>query len=190
MGETNRAYDRFLSPGTNFDRLQFFSDAVLAIAVTLLVIDIAVPTIANGPSVTQAQLDPKLWNALGAEFSQFLAYGRSFAVIASDWATHHRKFAPLRRFDGRLMSMNLLLRFVLWPHIYGHHFLDERVDIGMYRYVRRHLLTVRIVFLLSVSVGFAFGAVWSLYSWITLVPNNIIVGRYEPRPMGKKRLPL
>lgn len=113
MGETNRAHDRFLSHGTNSDRLQFFSDAVFAIAMTLLVIDIAVPTIANGPSVTQAQLDPRLWNALGAEFSQFLAYGLSFAVIASNWATHHRKFALLRRFDDRLMSMNLLLLFFI-----------------------------------------------------------------------------
>ena len=47
-----------------------------------------------------------------------------------------------------------------------------------------------IVFLLSIPVRFAFGAVWSLYSGIDLGPNNIIVGRYEPRPMGKKSLPL
>jgi len=49
---------------------------------------------------------------------------------------------------------------------------------------------VPIVFLLSIPVRFAFGAVWSLYSGIDLGPNNIIVGRYEPRPMGKKSLPL
>ncbi|MHC5797386.1 TMEM175 family protein [Lacisediminihabitans sp. FW035] len=227
MGDTNRAYDRFLGNGTNSDRLQFFSDAVFAIAMTLLVIDITVPTIANGPSVTQAQLDPKVWNALGAEFSQFLAYALSFAVIASNWATHHRKFALIRRFDGRLMSLNLLLlffiaflpfptsliseygssmpavilyagnvailsllQFSLWSYAHRHHFLDERVDLGMYRYVRRNLLPVPTVFLLSIPVGIAFGAVWSLYSWILLVPINIIVGRYEPRRRGKKRLPL
>lgn len=223
MGETNRAYDRFLSHGTDSDRLQFFSDAVFAIAMTLLVIDITVPTIANGPSVTQAQLDPKLWKALGGEFSQFLAYGLSFAVIASNWATHHRKFALIRRFDGRLVSMNLLLlffiaflpfptsliseygssmpavvlygsnvailsllQFGLWSYAYRQHFLDERVEIGMYRYVRRNLIPVPTVFLLSIPVGLAFGAVWSLYSWIALVPINMIVGGYEPRQPGKK----
>lgn len=218
MGDTNRAYDRFLSHGTNTDRLQFFSDAVFAIAMTLLVIDITVPTIANGPTVTQATLDPKLWRALGDKVPQFLAYGLSFILIATNWVTHHRKFVLMRRFDGRLVSINLLLlffiaflpfptsliseygasmpavifyagnvailsllQFALWSYAYRHGFLDNKVKVGLYRYVRRNVLTTPVVFLLSIPVGLVFGAQWSLYFWFVLLPLNVIVGRYEPR---------
>ncbi|CAN5292489.1 TMEM175 family protein [soil metagenome] len=227
MGETNRAYDRVLRYGSNSDRVQFFSDAVFAIAMTLLVIDITVPVLGNGPSVTQATMDPKLWKALGEEFPQFLAYGLSFAVIGASWAGHHRMFALMRRFDGTLVSMNLLLlffiafvpfptsllsqygstmpavvlyagnvavisllQFGLLAYSYRRGYLDERVDLGLYRYVRRNLLTTPAIFLLSIPIGFVFGAALALYFWIALLPLNIIVGRYEPRVIPKKPIAL
>jgi uncharacterized membrane protein len=107
MEESNRAHDRFLRYGSNSDRLQFFRDAVFVIAVTLLLID-------NGPSVTQAALEPKLRNALSDEFPQFLAYGLSFAGIGASRAGHYRMFALLHRFDGTLVSMNLLLFLIVF----------------------------------------------------------------------------
>ncbi len=111
MAGKNREYDQFLRTGTNTDRLQFFSDAVFAIAMTLLVIDISVPTIAN--SVSDAHLDGALWKAIGDQWQQFLAYAISFWVIAVNWAGHHRKFKVTRKFDANLVTINLCLLFFI-----------------------------------------------------------------------------
>jgi uncharacterized membrane protein len=216
VGEKNRAYDRFLRTGTNSDRLQFFSDAVFAIAMTLLVIDIAVPTISK--SVSDARLDAELWRAIGDQWQQFLAYAISFWVIAVNWAGHHRKFAVTRKFDGNVVHLNLWLLFLiafvpyptsliseypgsmpaivlyavevsllsalqwwLWHYTFRKGYLDERVDLGMYRYVSRNFLTVPIVFLLSIPVGYAFGGLWAMYFWVLNWPLSAIIGNYESR---------
>jgi uncharacterized membrane protein len=111
MGEKNKEYERILQVRTNSDRLQFFSDAVFAIAMTLLVIDITVPTIAK--SVSDAQLDGALWHAIASQWQSFLAYAISFWLIAINWVGHHRKFTLMRQIDGRVVTLNLCLLFFI-----------------------------------------------------------------------------
>jgi uncharacterized membrane protein len=224
MGEKNRQYDLMLGRGSNSDRLQFFSDAVFAIAMTLLVIDITVPVVRNVASTTNAQLNAELWTAVGAQWPQFLAYAISFWIIGINWVAHHRKFTVTRRFDGRLITINLVLLFfiafvpyptsllseyggaipaivlytavvsiisllqtALWVYSYRHGLLDERVDLGMYRYIRRNSLVVPVVFLLSIPVGLLFGGVWAMFFWILNWPLSRIVGNYEPRAKDAAR---
>lgn len=79
-------------------RVETFSDAVLAIAITLLVLDIKVP----------AHLH-HLSHALGDEWPSYLAYATSFLTIGTVWVTHHAIFSPLRYVDATLMRLNLLL---------------------------------------------------------------------------------
>jgi uncharacterized membrane protein len=216
MGEKNRAYDDFLRKGSNTDRLQFFSDAVFAIAMTLLVIDIAVPTIST--SVSDAQLDGALWRAIGKEWESFLAYAISFWVIAVNWAGHHRKFRVTRQFDSKLVTINLALLFFIafvpyptsliseypgtmpsvvlyacevsiisglqwymWRYTFRHGFLDEKVTVGMYRYIARGFISVPLIFLLSIPIGYIFGGLWAMYFWILIWPLSVIVGRYESK---------
>ena len=57
------------------ERVIFFSDAVFAIAITLLVIDLRLPDLGN--DTTEAQLE----SALGAVAPRVFAYALSFAVI-------------------------------------------------------------------------------------------------------------
>jgi TMEM175 potassium channel family protein len=79
-----------------------FTDGVFAVAVTLLVFSIDVPT--GDHDITRRVLD--LWPDL-------LAYFLSFAVIARLWLAHHRFFATLERFDPWLLRLNLVfLAFV------------------------------------------------------------------------------
>ena len=84
------------------DRLVFFSDAVYAIAITLLVIDIRLP------AATGELGDRQLWGALLALWPKYLAYALSFWVIAGFWSRHHAKFSYVRRYDSRLILLNLL----------------------------------------------------------------------------------
>ena len=90
-----------------FERLTFFSDAVFAIAITILVLDIHLPS--GGDSANNAQL----FNMLIGLTPKFLAYFISFWVIGLYWISHHRKFLLKKRFDNTLPSLNLLLLIVI-----------------------------------------------------------------------------
>src|SRR3954462_24783 len=84
---------------TGYDRTVAFSDGVFAIAITLLVLSLDVPTLHHGE-----QLD----HALSGLSGNFVSYFIGFAVIGLFWAGHHAFFSILRGFDGRLMWLNLL----------------------------------------------------------------------------------
>ena len=81
----------------------FFSDAVYAIAITLLVIDLRVPDL-PGDASTQAIADALLQLA-----PRFYAFALSFAVIGMYWLTHWRRFQLIERVNQRLVVINLIL---------------------------------------------------------------------------------
>ncbi len=85
------------------ERLIFFSDAVFAIAITLLALDIRLPSLGEGLSNEQ------LLQALLALWPKYLSYAISFLVIGTFWMSHHRKFRFIVRYDGSLLLLNLLL---------------------------------------------------------------------------------
>jgi len=87
---------------TLLERLTFFSDAVFAIAITLLVIEIR-PPVLHGASETELQ------NALAALIPNYVGFVVSFFVIGRFWLGHHRLFGQLARADDRLTFANLLL---------------------------------------------------------------------------------
>lgn len=89
------------------DRVIFFSDAVFAIAITVLVLEIRVP---EGVDTADAQ---QLLILLGELWHKYLAYFISFWVIGLYWLSHHRKFLLIKRFDYRLLTLNLLLLMVI-----------------------------------------------------------------------------
>jgi uncharacterized membrane protein len=77
-----------------------FSDAVLAIAITLLVIDLRPPELAPGESLMRALL---------ADWQRYIALVSSFAIIGLVWIHHHRLFRLIVRADHTLLNINLLL---------------------------------------------------------------------------------
>ena len=85
------------------ERLVFFSDAVFAIAITLLVLEIKVP---DRESIGSASA---LTHALGALIPRFFAFFLSFLVVGFYWIQHHTMFRYIRRWDDRLIVINLLL---------------------------------------------------------------------------------
>jgi uncharacterized membrane protein len=79
------------------DRVGAFSDGVFAIAITLLVLNLDVPHVA----------DRDLGKALSDLGPDFVAYGIGFAVIGLFWYGHHKLFARLGRSSGRLVVVNM-----------------------------------------------------------------------------------
>ena len=97
----------------SLERLVFFSDAVIAIAMTLLAADLRVP-----------QLDPAaavrdLPSVLVAARPQIVSFAISFVVIGIYWLSHHRTFSYITRYDGRLAVLNLMFLFfiVIMPFV-------------------------------------------------------------------------
>ena len=84
------------------ERLVLFSDAVIAITITLLVLEIRLPEGFGEYS------DTELWAALVALAPRFLAYLISFGVIGVYWINHHGKFSRIVKSDGGLRWLNLL----------------------------------------------------------------------------------
>jgi uncharacterized membrane protein len=82
----------------NPERLVFFSDAVFAIAVTLLVLEI------RPPEDTR-----HLLHGLAALWPSYLSYAISFLLIGQVWANHHVKFDHIRSADRTVLFLNTLL---------------------------------------------------------------------------------
>ena len=80
------------------ERVIFFSDAVFAIAVTLLVLEIRPPTDTR-----------HLLHGLAALWPSYLAYAITFLLIGQVWANHHVMFDHLRRADRMVLFLNTLL---------------------------------------------------------------------------------
>jgi uncharacterized membrane protein len=85
------------------ERLIYFSDAVMAIAMTLLVVDLRLPETLE---VTATDVDLRV--VLADLGPRFLSVALSFMVIAVWWNGHHRLFRTLARSDGRIVLMNFV----------------------------------------------------------------------------------
>ena len=84
------------------ERLVYFSDAIFAIAITLLVLDIKVPEL--DPALARAGLSHQLL----ALIPRIFAYLVSFMVIGIYWEAHHRMFGFIKLCTRTLIWLNLL----------------------------------------------------------------------------------
>jgi uncharacterized membrane protein len=101
------------SNSRELDRLIFFSDAVFAIVMTLLVLDLRVPDV---PSDVATQEVPGLVFEL---WPKILSYVLSFLVIGLYWIGHHQTFRYVRSYDRTLLWLNLMfllsISFIPFP---------------------------------------------------------------------------
>jgi len=185
---------------TSLDRLQFFSDAVFAVAITLLALDIRLP-----PAAAELS-EPELQRALVGLWPKYFAYVLSFLTIGLFWLGHHRKFRLIRRYDGTLLRINLLLLMVVAFVPFVTSLLSEARNGTSVRFYAATMMTVailawatsawaahrgrltspdkdglRISPLESVAVASIFGlsilisfwsVEWAMLSWILIFPAN------------------
>src|SRR5215467_1223421 len=93
------------------ERIAFFSDAVFAIAITLMIIDIHPPILQRGDT------SAIVWRKLGEKLPEFLGLAVSFLLIGTAWMRHHQLFAYIAKPDAKLIFVNLCLLFtiILFP---------------------------------------------------------------------------
>jgi len=86
-------------------RIEAFSDGVIAIIITLMILEIKVPTIDS--SATSADI----WAKVHAMLNPFVAYLLSFVMVGVLWVNHHQFLRQLKHADRNLLWYNLHLLF-------------------------------------------------------------------------------
>ena len=129
---TGRSTPIYPRGSEEFARVLGFSDGVIAIAITLLVLNIDLPI----PSGVLAARQADIVALLAGRADQLLAFLVSFVILAYGWMGHHRLLANLERLDGPFLAWNFgyLLLAVLVPlqaqliGLYG----DNRQALALY----------------------------------------------------------
>jgi uncharacterized membrane protein len=121
---TEKTHDQF-----QLERLAFFSDAVFAIAITLLIIEVRLPA-------TTPETERGIAQGLADLIPQYIGFFVSFFVIGRFWIGHHRVFGRLKRVDDILVWRNLLflmtIAFMPFPTALVSHYVSTRVAVGAY----------------------------------------------------------
>lgn len=128
------------------ERMILFSDAVFAIAITLLALEIKVPEIAR-----EVVSDSILAHKMAELVPKFVGFIVSFFVISIYWIVHHRTFGYVIDYNPKLLRLNLifLLAIVLMPFssgFYSTYLLTPVAKLPVIIYV------VNIVFLGTMSL--------------------------------------
>jgi uncharacterized membrane protein len=196
------------SEDRDVSRIRAFTDGVMAVAITLLVLNIEVPDL---PSGSEGRLDEELVDLLPS----LAAYALSFALVGRYWVVHHRMFEDLRTFDDALMALNLVFLALIGLVPFSSDLVDRYgqepiaaavfagtlglaalVNTIMVRYIRRHgfapaadeanrlggmvSLTIAVAFLLSIPAAFL-----SL-TLARLIWLSVFLVRYPARMLGRR----
>lgn len=205
-------------PGLEFSRVSIFSDAVYAIALTLLVVALDVP---QAPEDDPAALASALW----ATRPNIVGFFVGFVLLGHFWLAHHQFFASLRSVDRPLIVLNLVylafVAFMPFPVALISEFERNPVafyvfagcmatisllELVMFAYATRHGHTrapmspeaIRFglvstgapvaVMLLSLPLA-AIHTTWALILWLVLVPLGLWLRRRGPRyPSPARRI--
>jgi uncharacterized membrane protein len=154
------------------ERMILFSDAVFAIAITLLVIEIKVPELHEDAT------EKALLKEIGHLVPKFLGFIISFMIIGAYWTIHHRLFGYVTKLTGKLTTLNLFFLFtiVLMPFSTG--------IFGEYsRPSTLHLITPYAIYILNICLtGLANFLLWSYVA----NPSNL-VAESQPDPQIMKQ---
>ena len=111
------------------ERMILFSDAVFAIAITLLVIEIKIPEV---HSTTEHPLKEEvIIQKLAELIPKFIGFIVSFILIGQYWIVHHRMFSFVINFTDRLIWLNILFLFAIALMPFSTGFYSEYVLRGV-----------------------------------------------------------
>jgi uncharacterized membrane protein len=187
-----------------YDRVLFFSDAIFAIAITLLVLEIRVPGYDNNPA-----------GEIHAALPHMFSFGISFVVIGLFWIGHHSISRYIAAFDRSLIAINLLFlgiiaflpyptgllgassgplswpatvfyagciaaaglaEFAIWVYANAKDLLVPDTPAVLRRQVTLRLLIAPIVFVLSIPVAF-YSPNLATYCWLLILVANGLLSR-------------
>jgi uncharacterized membrane protein len=183
------------------DRLLALTDGVIAIAITLLVLEITVPEVPPGTPLSVAE------HLLLDRGQEYFGYVLSFLVVGNYWALHRRVFVHIEYHDRGLVWLNLLflllvafvpygtsvfstypnrvgVTFVaavlaltgvslaaLWIYASRSQLLEEGLASRTVAIQAARFLASPLVFLVSIALA-TVNPTWAMFSWLLLLPVN------------------
>ena len=130
------------------NRLEAFSDGVFAIAITLLVLDLAVPA--------RNEVRPGgLGSALAHQWPSYFAYLVSFLVIGIIWVNHHTMFSKVNLVDRPVLFANLALLLVVSALPFPTRLLAEYLTAGSDAHTAAAIYSATML-----AMGFAYSVLW------------------------------
>jgi uncharacterized membrane protein len=100
-------FDKFKIWKFNKSRTEAFSDAVFAIIITLLILEIKIPALVNHES------SKELLNALKVMFPKIVSWGVSFFFVAVMWVQHHNVLRMAEKIDYGIIWINNIFLFTV-----------------------------------------------------------------------------
>jgi uncharacterized membrane protein len=148
--------------GLDFERLLFFSDAVFAIAITLLIIDVRVPELASPAT------DADVLAGVRATLPSIFAYALSFATIGLYWLAHWRRYRYVVAANERLVALNLVLLALIAFIPFPTGLIGEHGDLAV----------AVVIYAVSLSAAGLAGPVTWLYAWRAGLVLPTVTARY------------
>lgn len=186
------------------DRMLALSDGVIAIVITLLVLEITVPEVPAGSPISV------LPSLILEQWHEFFGFVLSFLVIGSYWVNHRRIFVHIEKHDRGILWLNLLFLlmvafipfassvFATYPDQFGIMFLSGTLALSgfslalLWSYASRkelvedglasraveiqaaRFLASPLVFVLSILAA-AVVPLFGILTWLLLVPINAVL---------------
>ena len=203
------------SPSLEFDRVVFFSDAVFAIAMTLLVVGIGIPVASS----------KDFEHALHDKIPEITSFFISFVVIGYYWLAHHRFFSHVVAVEQGLIMLNLvylaaiaftpfptalvgkyehfsitvilyaltlgsasLLEAAMFARAHRQHLFRNELPPDVYRFGMISSLLPVIAFFVSIPIAFA-SPTLALLSWLVVWPAEWIAEKLFKPPETDELLP-
>lgn len=150
------------------ERLILFSDAVFAIAITLLVIELKVPLVD-----THHATEASFWESFSELWPTLAGFALSFFMIGLYWTVHHKVFGYVENYNQPLLWLNLVFLFsiVLMPFttaIYSEYTQPQYI----------HLLSPYAIYVFNICF-ISLTNIW-LWSYITNPKNKLISEPISP----------
>jgi uncharacterized membrane protein len=191
-------------------RLLAFSDGVVAVAITLLVLDIRLP---EGFGELG---DAELWQQIVALKPKLIAYLISFFVIGRFWMSHRAQFERIEKTDANLMWLNMLFLLTIgivpfngnliaeshgalatilyagtmmvsglsltaiWQYAVSKKFTDPKLTREEALAYPIGGVLIALIFLLSMPIAL-YDAEWAKFFWILIWPVNFAAARWSSR---------
>jgi uncharacterized membrane protein len=147
-------------PNYDYDKKRFetFFDAVIAIILTILVLELRIPETEHSESLTTRQ-------QLATLLPSFVSYLGSFLLIAGIWIDHHVLFLNLQKITKRYILLNMLFVLILsvvpfTTAFAGHHYHDS--------------FAVALLFANYFMMNVSFGALYWYSNWKGLLTPTFI----------------